>query len=728
MQIDNEPAATKRRLPQLSTQILLAMAGGTGVGIFFGDLCSPLETIGTIYVDLMQMTVFPYIVVTIIARVGRLTWVRLRLLAAAGGKVLLLLWAIGALLICLFPLALPVSNRGSFYSAATVDRPEPLGLIDQVVVANPFSALANGTIPAIVLISVLLGISLSGLADKGGLLDLLGVVERMLQRINSGIVKLTPIGVFAICASGAGTMQLEEASRLEAYFLIQIAASAATVFFLLPVLVAAITPFSYRAIVGNSLSVIMTAFVAGKVVVVIPLIIETTRSMIQRRGSNVSETEDAIDAIVPLAYSFPHLGRLLALMFIPFAAWFVGQPMESSDYPGFMVTGYLSMFGSTMVAMPYLLDAQRIPADLMQLFVVSGVVCGRLSDAVGAMHLFAIALATPYVLAAGLRHSLLKLALYTGASFLVISAIVVPMRVYLSRNLPDERQRSQTIARLHAPVIPLGSAKVSRELPQRDNAAFQYESSTDRIRETKTVRVGYLKNNLPWSFFNANDELVGFDVDMARKLASDLDVQLEFVPFRFDTLEQQLTRGDFDVAMSGILVTPTRLLRMSFSEPYMDVSLAFVVKDHLRRQFSTMESIAGLKKIRIAVPQSHYFVSHLRARLPQFDIVAIDSQHDFFVNDVADAMLLNAEAGSAWTITYPNYAVVVPTDATVSRPLGYAVAIGDSRASETISRWVQMTRQSDDYHRIYDHWILGKTPQSERPRWSVIRDVLHWID
>ena len=90
-------------------------------------------------------------------------------------------------------------------------------------------------------------------------------------------------------------------------------------------------------------------------------------------------------------------------------------------------------------------------------------------------------------------------------------------------------------------------------------------------------------------------------------------------------------------------------------------------------------------------------------------------------------MLTTAEAGSAWTIVYPSYSVVVPRDTVVSRPLGIAVPLGDARLIELLDRWIEMTRGGLDYDRVYNHWILGKDPKSEKRRWSIVRDVLHWV-
>ena len=61
-----------RRL-SLGTRILIGLGFGIGVGIFVGELARPLQVVGDAFVRLLQITVPPYIVVTLIANVCRLS-------------------------------------------------------------------------------------------------------------------------------------------------------------------------------------------------------------------------------------------------------------------------------------------------------------------------------------------------------------------------------------------------------------------------------------------------------------------------------------------------------------------------------------------------------------------------------------------------------------------------------------------------------------------------------
>ena len=88
----------------------------------------------------------------------------------------------------------------------------------------------------------MIGIGLIGLKDRERLLATLRVFNTAVVGITKFIVGLTPFGVFAIGAVTAGTMTPETFVRLEVYFVVFAAASVLLAFWILPLLVTAMTP------------------------------------------------------------------------------------------------------------------------------------------------------------------------------------------------------------------------------------------------------------------------------------------------------------------------------------------------------------------------------------------------------------------------------------------------------------------------------------------------------
>jgi hypothetical protein len=54
------------------------------------------------------------------------------------------------------------------------------------------------------------------------------------------------------------------------------------------------------------------------------------------------------------------------------------------------------------------------------------------------------------------------------------------------------------------------------------------------------------------------------------------------------------------------------------------------------------------------------------------------------------------------------------------------MANGDTRMASFIDTWIELKRKDGTVDRLFSHWILGRSAEVRSPRWSVIRDVLHW--
>ena len=117
--------------------------------------------------------------------------------------------------------------------------------------------------------------------------------------------------------------------------------------------------------------------------------------------------------------------------------------------------------------------------------------------------------------------------------------------------------------------------------------------------------------------------------------------------------------------------------------PYLDETLAFVVPDEQREQFSTWDAIRDRGALTIAVPDVPYYVDKLRELLPRavvkVDTASIEPLFDRAAPR-ADALALPAERGSAWTLMYPEYSVVVPGPEPIRVPLAYPIGQHDERA------------------------------------------------
>ena len=722
---------TKRFKPSLSTLILTSLAAGIACGLFFGDYCSRLAFAGDAFVGLLRMTVMPYIMVSLVANLGRLSVKQSRRLAMVGGAVLLLFWTLTLVTVVALANSFPKWKAGSFFSTTITDEPREFDFMALFIPSNLFESLAHNQVPAVIVLCIFVGLALSGMPNREPLIVQLDIIAKVLIRVSRFVTRLAPLGVFAIAASTAGTITLDEFSRLQAYLAAYTFGAVFLGFIALPCLVTTLTPFRYRDVIAVSKDAMVTAFATGKLIVVLPMLIERTEQLFERKLANEEpETVPAVDVLFPVAYPFPHVGKLLSILFIPFAGWFVGNPLGWDEYPSLLSTGTVSYFGGPLLAIPFLLDVMHLPHDMMQLFLLSGVYGERVGDALGAMHLAAFSLLTACAFFGRVQVQLWPLLKYSGAVIVIGISTLVGIRSMLSRTLQFVEGKEQVIAEMQLLERPVPYTVLESGTPNPD-PLLPGETLLDRIRRRGIVRVGYNEDKVPFAFFNVRGELVGFDINMAHAFARDLDVTVEFVRFDRRTLARQLADDEFDVIMSGLVGTLERSEAVQHTAPYMDVTLALVVPDYRARSFRSLESLQSEGDLKIGfVDLSRGFVNRLREALPNAELVELSTNRQFFEErwKELDALLISAESGAAFTLMYPEFEVVVPSGRRVTLPLFYAVGARDAAMSSFLDHWVALRKKDGTTQEFYDHWILGKVSGNKKRRWCVIRDVLHWVE
>jgi Na+/H+-dicarboxylate symporter/ABC-type amino acid transport substrate-binding protein len=714
-----------------STKILVGLVSGIFVGLFFGEHAGVLRILADGFVKLLQMTVLPYITLSIIISLGGLSYDEVKTLGVRAGTVLVVLWCAALAFAFLMPLAFPVVETATFFSTTLVERRAPFNFVDLFIPSNPFYSLANNIVPAVVLFSVFVGLALVGVHPKQPLLDVFGIAREALSRATKFIVGLTPYGIFAIAANTAGTLNLEQVARIQIYLITYMAIALLLALWVLPGLVSALTPFTYRDVLGPTRDALITAFIAGDLFIVLPILIQACKGLLERYGLVNETTKNLPDVIVPTSFNFPHSGKLLSISFILFAGWFADASVPLRQYPHLALMGVLTLFGSTTAAVPFLLDVFRIPADTFQLFLATSVVTVRFGTLLAALHTVAVALLGSTAIVGALRFDVRRIARYLVVTVALSSLTLVGLRAVFSTVLKPTFSGEEIIFNMR-PLLQLAETQRINEPDLRDPVIRESESMVQMIKRRGSLRVGVVASRLPYVFADREGKLVGLDVEMAQVLGRDLGVKVEFIELEdLTALSPLLSSGRIDLAMSGIAVTPERAGEMLFSDPYLDETLAFVVKDHLRDQFSSWAEIRELGGFPVALPNLLYYIDKVKSRAPALKLAPLDSTNqieDSLKRETFEAVVMPAESGSVMSLLYPKFTVVVPEPEIVKIPLAYPVARRDQDWAHFINTWIELKRRDGTIDALYGHWILGKQAGKRQPRWSIMRNVLHWAD
>lgn len=136
----------------------------------------------------------------------------------------------------------------------------------------------------------------------------------------------------------------------------------------------------------------------------------------------------------------------------------------------------------------------------------------------------------------------------------------------------------------------LGSEEVSTEIGTGDSA----DDLLAQIKERGNIIVAMEGTWAPWTYHDEDDNLVGYDVEVAQNIAEKLGVEVEFVEGEWDGLLAGLETGRYDIMVNGVGVTDERAEKYNFSTPYAYNKTAVIVRGDYD-EISSMEDLKGKK-------------------------------------------------------------------------------------------------------------------------------------
>ncbi|MDQ1253540.1 MAG: hypothetical protein QG646_2712 [Euryarchaeota archaeon] len=735
------------RLPshRMTSWIFLGFISGILFGLFFGDLLSIFMPLSQAFIKIWQITILPSVIISLILGIGSLKHSNSRDLVIKASQVLLIFWVIGIAIFFSFQLSFPSLKTASFFSTQDLTRPEDLNIIDMFIPYNPFHSLAEGFLPAIVIFCLCLGLALMGNEENKPLMDLLSILQAALTQVTSFVARTFPIGVFVITAQTTGTITFEGLLELQVFLLSLAVLAALLVFGIFPLLISCFTTFSYREIISASSRAIILGFSSGTEFITLPLINDGVKKLFENslyNGGHKDELESYCRVLVPVGYTFPTLGSFVPFLFILFVAWLYHNSLDLSEQIKLAAVGIPSFFGSSKVSVEMLLNLMRLPADSYNLYISSGILRQSFVAAIASMSIFSFTAISAALISGHFRLRWKRVFFSLLLIVLVLAVLLSGLNFLFAHLLANTYHGNDIISDIELPKNTQGirqdeiiATKVDFAWNDSLSPTSGEQSQDDTVKLIKNrgvLRVGYNSNCIPFVFFNKKGSLVGYDVQMAYDLAQFLNVsRIEFVPItRADLIADFLNGGACDIVMSSVIVTPGRLDEMKFTDSYMTVHMAFVIKDERKKEFLKLDKVRKMDGLRIAVLNNTAFVEVVPMLFPKAKVIKVNSIWDFFENDNADVLFTTAEEGYTMTLMYPFYDVAIfePND---SYKVLYAYPVAKN-SSETflllLNYWIKMERDYGELDSKYNYWILGKIPREHESRWSVLRNVLHWID
>lgn len=230
-------------------------------------------------------------------------------------------------------------------------------------------------------------------------------------------------------------------------------------------------------------------------------------------------------------------------------------------------------------------------------------------------------------------------------------------------------------------------------------------ATLDSVRNAGVLRVGVVVIP-PWALPGPSGELVGFEVDVARKLADDLGVRVELVRTSLAGYAGDLGAGRFDIAAAGLWPTPSSALLVNFSQPYAVNSVQLLGNT---KKLGDKPGQAALNKanVTIGVRAGSHSEAVVRRRFPQARTVTFDTDEKFFEEFSAgklDAIVAAAPVSDYLAAAFPKSSFKSQSTLATRRE-AFAIERGDPDFLAYLNAWIVFHEDIGWLEQRRNHWF-----------------------
>ena len=234
-------------------------------------------------------------------------------------------------------------------------------------------------------------------------------------------------------------------------------------------------------------------------------------------------------------------------------------------------------------------------------------------------------------------------------------------------------------------VLGLTVTVFAGELQQKLTA----EGAMEQALKRGVLRVG-MSTFVPWAMKDKTGQLVGFEIDVATRLAKDLGLKVEFVPTQWAGIIPALLTGKFDTIIGGMSVTGERSLKVNFSVPYDYTGMSIVANKKLAAGFSGVESF-NRPDITLVCRMGATPVAAIKKFMPKAKMRQFDDEGQALqevLNGNAHAMVSSAPFPQFQALKHPESLFVPVKEDFTKEPIAMAIRKGDVDTLTVLNGWI----------------------------------------
>ena len=235
------------------------------------------------------------------------------------------------------------------------------------------------------------------------------------------------------------------------------------------------------------------------------------------------------------------------------------------------------------------------------------------------------------------------------------------------------------------------------------------QSAVEQVIKRGVLKVG-MSTFVPWAMKDKTGKLIGFEIDVATRLAEDMGVTIEFVPTKWAGIIPALLTGKFDVIIGGMSIRPDRNLKVNFSIPYDYAGQSLAANKKLADGYSRLEDFDRPDVI-IAARLGSTAADAANKYLPKAQKKFFDDEAQVIqevLNGRAHAAVASAPLPAFQAIKYPDR-LFVPIKGTFTKePIGFAVRKGDFDTLNYLNNWIRFSEAKGWLAERKHYWFETK--------------------
>ncbi|MBU1568388.1 MAG: transporter substrate-binding domain-containing protein [Proteobacteria bacterium] len=234
-------------------------------------------------------------------------------------------------------------------------------------------------------------------------------------------------------------------------------------------------------------------------------------------------------------------------------------------------------------------------------------------------------------------------------------------------------------------------------------------STIEAVKKKGVLKVG-MDIFQPWAMKDKTGKLIGFEIDVATRLAADMGVKVEFVPTAWSGIIPALLTGKFDVVIGGMGITAQRALQVNFTNPYDYSGMGIVAHKSLAAGFTSLESF-NRPDVQIAVKLGTTAVAAAKKYLPKATLRMFDNEPQAYQelrNGKVHAVVGSAPRPAYEAVDYAD-SLFLPIQGTFTQePIGFALRKGDPDTLAFFNSWITIVSLEGWLKERHDYWFGTK--------------------